>query len=518
MTDEVMYPEPLLRDVLERYDLVEVAGDRDHPVLVVTERTPERDTVLLAEGTNTNTSSAVDLREIGSSSPSPWINLRRQEYNLELRGIRGLEKYDQMRKGDGAVRGTLRLVKTPVLSARWFVQPASTSTRDVNAAEFVHRCLFEKMTISWSQVLVEALLMMEFGYYMFEKVYKVDEGNRTAKDRGKIVYQKLAPRHPMDVKQWKMDGNGGPDAVEMFNPEPGQPEITIPIEKLAVFSFDREAGNMEGVSVLRSAYKHWFYKEQLYKIDAIQKERHGIGIPIIKLPVGFSPKDKALAEELGRNIRTNERAHVVLPPMWELMFAKIEGQPVDALTSIAHHDSKIRENVVAQFLEMSGQTDASHGQDMFLKGTRFVADIITEVFNFHCIPMLIDYNFSRVGYPRLKYRRIGEEQDWRTMSFALRNLVGAGLIIPDDPLEAYVRDFFDLPLPDPDTARQVATPQNPGTPDDEAEPGSQRDTPEPNDRPGRPGQPSPPRVGPPRQGRPSSQPPRSSGGNDRSGG
>jgi hypothetical protein len=71
----------------------------------------------------------------------------------------------------------------------------------------------------------------------------------------------------------------------------------------------------------------------------------------------------------------------------------------------------------------------------------------------------MDMNFSRVGTPRLKARRIGEQADWRTLSFAVRNLIGAGALTADDELERVLREEMDLPEADPATARKVATPQ-----------------------------------------------------------
>src|SRR5690606_24952374 len=153
---------------------------------------------------------------------------------------------------------------------------------------------------------------------------------------------------------------------------------------------------------------------------------------------------------------TNERAHVVLPPNWELIFAKIEGQPVNALESIKHHDDKIKSNILADY---TGSTDAASkiGHDLFLKSTRFIADIVCDDFNLYAIPQLVDYNFSRLpnGYPKLRARRIGETEDQRTLTFAIRNMVGAGVIEPDDELEAFVRKELDLPAKDFDTARQI---------------------------------------------------------------
>lgn len=393
--------------------------------------------------------SEVDLNEIGSSSPSPWTSFTRREYNPDLLGMQGLRAYDKMRRNDGIVRGTLRSVKTPVLAARWFMEPKDKDkVADVNVANEIWENLTCGMSISWTQILAEAMLMCDFGYYMFEIVWQ---------DTGDLFkLQKLAPRHPMDVKLWTYDREGGVNGAWFFAIDYGEPDVWIPIEKLLVFTFDREAGNMEGISLLRSAYKHWYFKEQLYKIDAIQKERHGIGVPIVILPVGFNDSDKLVAEAIGRNLRTNERAHVTLPPFWEIKFAELSGQPVSAIESINMHDNGIRENILLQF--MDGNTNASGDDEktaMFFKATRFIADIILSTFNLYLIPRYMDANYSRVGKPTLKARRIGESQDWRTLSFAVRNLLGCGAIIADDKLDAWLRDEMDMPEADPDTARPL---------------------------------------------------------------
>jgi hypothetical protein len=121
----------------------------------------------------------------------------------------------------------------------------------------------------------------------------------------------------------------------------------------------------------------------------------------------------------------------------------------------------------------------------------------------------VRYNWARVGsgFPKLKARRIGEQADWRTLSFAVRNYVGAGIIKPDDPLEAAIRDEMGLPPADPATARETATPQNPSS----GGAGAAGDK-------NAPSAPTPPKAGPPRQAAPSANPPKGNSGNDRSGG
>ena len=428
-------------------------------------------------------------QELGTAVASPWTAWTRREYNADLFGYKGLQIYDKMWKSDGSVRGTIRLAMSPVLAAQWGVKPASDNIRDVNIANFVWANLTTWMTTSFPQFVAEALLMLKYGYYMFEKVFAHGEDvTNDPKARGKIVWKKLAPRHPMDVKEWYFDVNGGPLSVDMWAPpvsitdqvitrlgtgaaspipaqtlqggviQDWQRWINIPIDKLLVFSFDKEAGNIEGVSLLRSAYKHWYYKDNLYKIDAIQKERHGIGIPIIQLPMGYSPDDKRAADQLGRNLRTNDRAHVVLPPNWILEFAELKGHPVDCLTSINHHDHMIPQTILGQFMATQ-KTDIEEQHTIFLKATRNTADVFLDVMNSYAIPQLVQMNWGRSVYPQMYAKRIGEQEDWRTQSFTIRNLVGAGVIVPDDALEDQLRDEMGLPPRDVATSRIVREPQ-----------------------------------------------------------
>ena len=57
-------------------------------------------------------------------------------------------------------------------------------------------------------------------------------------------------------------------------------EVDIPAWKFVVFTFRQEGDNYEGVSVLRSSYKHWYIKDQLYRFDAVKHERQAVWIPV----------------------------------------------------------------------------------------------------------------------------------------------------------------------------------------------------------------------------------------------
>jgi hypothetical protein len=442
-------PEIGLQEILDDYNIVDVDEDKRYMVVA-----PKQQLIDPTVGEKFEAVSNLQTTELGSAVTA-YGRTGQDDYNPELRSWLGLRKWDEMRRGDGTVRSALRLVKTPIYAARWFVEPASTSTTDRRVADFVEGCLFRDMSVSWPQLLTEITLHLDFGSYLFEKVFTFKNG--------KIVWQKWSPRHPMSVVQWEYDSHGGPLGAWTYgNNELGK--VFIPISKLLVFTNEKEGGNIEGISILRSAYKHWFYADNLMKIDAIQKERHGIGVPVIKLPPNYSEKDKEVAGKMGENLRTNEKAHIVLPPLWEIATLKIEGQPVNALDSAKFHTEKILDSVLANFIGATGGgTSTEVKADLFNKSTRFVAEQIRDVINKWAIPELVNYNWKTVDqYPELRVRRIGETVDWQKISFALRNMVGAGIIIPDDQLETWIRDELDLPAADPATKRQVATPQLPG--------------------------------------------------------
>jgi hypothetical protein len=438
-----------VEELHDKLEVVEVVNG----VIIATEKRPE----------------SPPLGEIGSTGKTKWGGFGLEEYNYRLAGRQGLQQYNKMRRSDGQVIGLLRLLKTPILAARWYVTPGGSRRKDKQIADFVTQALWKEPTSRFPQTMSEILTMMDFGFSAFEKVWEFRQVKGF--NEPKVVLRKLAQRHALDVDDFEYDSHGGPLGLKMW----ANHDVFIPIEKLLVFTYEKEGGDMRGVSVLRPAYKHWYYKENLYKIDAIQKERHGIGVPVIKLAAGYGEEDKKYAAELGRNLRTNENAHVVLPPNWELEMLKLEGSMTDALKSIEHHDTLMARGVLGQFLNSDAASSISDFMDLFLKSTRFVADNIREVFNQYLIPELVGWNFTgNYELPELSVRRLGDTVDWRTISFAVRNFVGAGIMIPDEELEAWVRREMDLPLADPSSQRftlDYDTPQGGQLPQGEDEGG-----------------------------------------------
>jgi hypothetical protein len=391
--------------------------------------------------------------ELGGSGRSTYYStIRLAEYVPELKGYKWLKAADKMRRSDAQVRASMLLVKMPVLSADWWIEPYSDDDEDRAVADFVAWC-YNNTHRTFESILKESLLALDYGHYVQEPVYEITTyvpPKKWGRPRDVAKWADFAPRHPYTLEEPEYDDDNGRFTGWWHFPGGRKADRKqLPANRILVFTWDEEANDPRGTSILRSAYPHWYYKYHMYKVDAIQKERHGIGIPEIVLPPGAKDEDRNYAHELGRNLRTNESAYVVRPHGWEIGFIEPKGQLTNALESAEHHGAHIAANTLQGFMnsvsESSGkQTEAS--VDVFVKALRHLASWIAGVHNQFAIPQLVDYNFVVKGYPKLRCRRLGEASDSRAFAVTLRNLVEAEIVTAGPDLERYVRKHvFDLP-------------------------------------------------------------------------
>ncbi len=139
-----------------------------------------------------------------------------------------------------------------------------------------------------------------------------------------------------------------------MNDEGKPSQIEIPGDKILRFTLKQEGDNYEGTSTLRSAYKHWYIKDTLYKLEAVKHERQSIGIPKITLPSTATPEDADEAENIVANLRATEKGYIILPNSdWHFEFANMGADTTSNVQeSIAHHNREIAKNILAQFLEL----------------------------------------------------------------------------------------------------------------------------------------------------------------------
>jgi hypothetical protein len=365
---------------------------------------------------------------------------------------------------DAGVDVSVRVMKTPVLGAEYYIEPYSDEPLDKTVAEFVHENLVRGMTAPFLNSLEDILHFCEDGFSVLEKVYE----NRVWSPSGKganakqyTMLKKLAARPAETISDIEYDDNGGPKEIiqNAIQADGKIIEKTLDISKIMVFSFNKRGGDLTGRSVLRTAYPHWYYKTHFYKLDAVQKERHGIGVPRGKVLAGAKDTDKQQLRTMLANLRSNEQAFIIQTPSVEVDFAELQGQPVDIISSAEHHNVMIMLNVMAQFMTLGlsssasgARATASTGADMFMKSLKYVANYIAQVINMYLIPELVVWNFPTNNFPTLEVRNIGETRDLQMLGAALANLFAQDAITPDLDTEDWIRDTFDMPHKNPNAA------------------------------------------------------------------
>lgn len=389
--------------------------------------------------------------EIGSSRIFPIRDVVPQ---LATRHNAG-RVYREMLNNDASTAVSLRVAKVPVMAADYYIEPFDDSQEAADIAEFVDYNIFHRPSAPWLLTMEEILHMYEDGFSPFQVVVEPGQwspSREKANRKNYTMLRKLAPRPAPTIDEIKYDDNGGPVAIvqNAIDGDGKVKKVTIPIDKCVIFTLDRKGHDLMGQSILRSAYKHWYYKDHLYKVDAIQKERHGIGIPDVKLLPGYTAADKEMAVEMARNLRANEEAYVVRPATIEVAFLKPEGQMVNVMDSAIHHDNMIMKNVMAQFMNLGletggGRATAGSQVDIFMKSLRHVANLICDTMNIHLIPKLVAYNFPTDRFPRMQARNIGETKDTQAWASALSNLFGQNAITPDEDTENWLRRQLDMP-------------------------------------------------------------------------
>ncbi len=379
-------------------------------------------------------------QELGRSGTALLRGFLREDYSSTLRWPQSINVYEKMIKGDAQVKASVKVCQLPITSAKWYIE-GKDQDEDLplqEASEFINDALFNH--INFEDFLPQALGMLPYGYAIFEKVFKVEEG--------KIYWDKFAWRKQSTVYRWETQD--GEEGITQNLSDSGGGMVSIPAWKLMNFIYDKEGDNHAGVSILRSAYKHWYMKDTFYKIDAIAFERNGIGVLKITLPSGHDNNDITKAEELGENFYANEQQYIILPnDEWQCELLDGASSLRDPKDSIGHHNREITKNVLAQFLELGTGEGGSKAlsQDhsgLFYLSLEAIAKIIISVMN-EAIKELCDMNgFVLETYPQLAFSHIGN-MDYMALSSALQSLSGAGIIKPDMPLEAHVRNLMQLP-------------------------------------------------------------------------
>ena len=411
--------------------------------------------------------------EIGRIGQKRYGGTFYEEFLRELRGKKGIETYREMAENDDKIGAILFAVEMLIRQASWNVEPGGDTPKDKEAAEFVEQCMHD-MQDTWTDTISEILSFLTYGWSFHEIVYKRrmgktrDQKTRSKYNDGLIGWRKLPIRAQETLYQWEYDDEDNLIAMTQL-PPPNYGLITIPMDKAMLFRTKSRKGNPEGRSILRNAYRSWYFKRRIQEYEGIGIERDLAGLPVFTAPEDIAIWDeddpdmvklRTGMEAMVQKIRVDELAGIVKPHGFEFELLNSGGsKQFDTNAIIQRYDTGMAMTVLADFIFLGHQQVGSFAlssdkTELFSMAIGAYLDIICETFNSQGIPQLIDVNGSHfdgiTDYPKLAHGDI-ENADIQKLAAYIKDMTGVGILVPDDGLEDYVREAAGLPERTSDT-------------------------------------------------------------------
>jgi hypothetical protein len=434
-----------------------------HGGRLVTAGTEEEVRTMIAAAVTGETGAAENdaYDERGISGLDVYRGRVSDDYNADLKDLRTrMRKYEEMRRSDTAVATVENLISLPLRKATWRVEPGrdDTSEKGVALAARIEQNLFEEMSHSWDDFLRLSLLAPLYGFTVFEQVWE-------EKQDGIIGWRKFADRDRGIIDRWVFDETGGVQAVKFvgYTPDDERKRVdeTVEIEKLLLLTWRREAGNPEGLGLLRQAHKPVTIKAILEEMACIRLERQALGIPVAYRegewwgqPTEIDSKEEDVVLEILAGLRVNEDVGVVVPAGWKIEFIWPGPADVPFETLIERQHQYTLQTMLTQFVGFSQGGDrgsfglSKDASSLFLYALGLLGDWIADTFNRYAIPRWMAYNAPDYRpYPRLAHGPVGL-RDIGAYGNTIRALFDRNVNVPRETLDFALQEMGMPPLTD----------------------------------------------------------------------
>jgi SPP1 gp7 family putative phage head morphogenesis protein len=381
--------------------------------------------------------------EIGRADPWRLWDKSFPLYNpSEFITSRGYSTIDKIRR-DEQVKSALLYKKHAILSSGWQVVSPKGQEKDWEVREFVENQLTGlKGTLESN--LIEILTALDYGFSISEIIYeRVDN---------LIGLKAIKTRKPHDIL-FKQDKHGNLLEIVQETPD-GQ--ITLPLDRMILFTFQPEFSNAYGRSDLESAYRSWWHKESAYRYLGMYLER--LGIPPIFVLYNRSAFQGANTSKLESILKRIQSGTVGMIPrdskedldIWSPELAAGVAQVF--LPALQMFDGHIaRALLMPAQLGVSPETGVGSLAraeiifDLFLYMIESIRKTLEEtIMNEQLVKPLVDLNFTVDEYP--KWELIPLKEDVKTELFTTwLQMVDKGITVPTEQDEAHIRNSLEFP-------------------------------------------------------------------------
>jgi len=410
------------------------------------------------------------------------------EFLPALKGVKATRVFTEMADNDPVVGAVLHAIDMMLRGVEWSVQPAEEDSEEAErGADFVRECM-EDMEHTWEEFISEVLTMLPHGWSFFEVVYKLRNGEEvqdwepsmmpgqtegppasTSKHNdGRYGWRKFAIRSQETRQRWEVDSKG--NIHGLWQQSPPTYELTfIPMAKSLLFRTTSRKNNPEGRSVLRNAYRPWYFKKRIEEIEGIGIERDLAGLPVAYIPAEYlaedaSDEDKYIAQlfyDAVKNVRRDSQEGLVLP----MQYDPDTGQPLYQFTLLStggarsfntdaiiqRYDQRIAMTVLADIILLGHDAVGSYAlatskEGMLRASLTAWLDLIAEVLNRFELPRLWRINgFDPDTMPSFTHGEVDSPTPSELAQF-IQTLASTGMpFFPNQELENHLLEVAKLP-------------------------------------------------------------------------
>jgi hypothetical protein len=421
------------------------------------------------------------FNEIGNSGLLRSAGYVYEEFITELRFPRAAKIYKEMSSNDPTIGAILYMAEQLVRKATWRVKAGGTSSVDLLAKQFLEDCM-EDMSITWNDMISEILSMMVYGFSWNEIVFKKRSGHfgkyKSKFHDGKIGWARIASRSQESLSEWVFNEETGSIVAMVQQSVSDAQQHVIPIEKSLLFRTKIARDNPEGRSLLRNAYRPWYFKKHIEEIEGIGIERDLAGLPMLEAPEDINIWDEADEEmmkmrstalELVTSIRRDKNEGVLLPAGWKLtLLSTGSKRQFDTNAILNRYDQRIAITMLADIVMLGADKVGSFAlanvkKSLLATSLETILDSIASVFNRYAIPQLFAFNYGFEGMTALPTLEHGEVEvpELNELAEYIKALTGAGFNLTDDiDLENYLREIASMPKRDPDKPNNNVDPNS----------------------------------------------------------
>lgn len=410
--------------------------------------------------------------EFGKTGLPVYSGRINDEIDKKLSGDKLRKAIREMSETDSSIGALMFVIEMIARQVSWEIKPFEDTPEDEELALFVRQCLFEDMSQTWQSTVCEILSFVPWGWAWFEIVYKRRGGlskDKTKNSRftdNKIAWRKWAIRAQESLFEWKFDE--WDEVISMVQqPEPDFQLREIPIEKSLHFRPSAHKQNPEGRTILRRAYRDFYFKRHIENIEGIGIERELAGLPKIGAPPEIfknnaSPDEKALLAylmDLGSKVRQDEVGYILYPlefdakgnKRYEFELLTSGGErAIDIAAAIDRHDQRMLMSAMADFLLLGSKETGSFALSKtkfsaFLKALKTWLDSICEQVNLKAIPDLLRLNGKTSD--RAPYLEAGTLDDisLEQLGDFVDILIKAGIQFTDEE-QMYLKSRANIPV------------------------------------------------------------------------